>query len=330
MVAINTSAMPTAPVVATKTLAAFEAAVAYDQGNAFRMWLERVLPTMSDAYKQEHDLFRSHLGASIAGNSCERAIWYSFRWATPRQFSGQMIRLFNRGHLEEARFIALLLTIGCTVYQQDANGKQFRVSDAGGHWSGSSDGVFVGCPDLPDNTPALSEFKTHNDKSFEAVRTQGVQLSKPTHYLQMQQYMRKMGLDFGVYFAVNKDTDEIYAEVIALNIVAADNCLSRAIAIIPMHTPPKRIKEDASWYECKMCDHRPVCHMSAPPHSNCRTCQFSEPRPDGTWYCNNKERQMKMIFGPEEGVANDGENFFPTKARQQVGCSMWTKSEAYL
>ena len=38
-----------------------------------------------------------------------------------------MLRLFNRGHIEEARFIAMLLTIGMPVYQQDAEGKQFRI-----------------------------------------------------------------------------------------------------------------------------------------------------------------------------------------------------------
>ena len=28
------------------------------------------------------DGFRSHLGASLIGKECERALWYDFRWVT--------------------------------------------------------------------------------------------------------------------------------------------------------------------------------------------------------------------------------------------------------
>jgi hypothetical protein len=333
--------------LATRTLRAFDQAVAFDQGNAFRMWEGRVLPHMGDAYRQDNDLFRTHMGASGIGRDCARAVWYDFNWATAKRAEARMLRLWNRGHLEEARFIALLLTIGCTVIQQDENGRQFKISELGGHYGGSGDGMADGIPDLSPTTRALTEFKTHNDKSFKKLagdnwgdvhaaivadkplpkfEGEGVRAAKFEHYVQMQQYMRKMGLGVGVYFAVNKNDDHIYAEVIPLDAELADKFTHRAIQIVPMRDPPKRVNESPSWFKCKFCDHRAVCHYGAPPERNCRTCEWSVPREDGLWWCENKERQMKMLFGPSPGVSNEGENFSLSKQRQLEGCSFYTKN----
>lgn len=58
------------------------------------------------------DEFRRHLGASIIGRDCEREIYYSHRWASPPSFEGRVLRLFNRGHEEEPRFIKWMRMIG--------------------------------------------------------------------------------------------------------------------------------------------------------------------------------------------------------------------------
>lgn len=59
--------------------------------------------------------FRAHLGGSIIGNSCMRAIWYSFRWAKRPVFQGRILRLFERGHKEEFRFVEYLQLLGIKV-----------------------------------------------------------------------------------------------------------------------------------------------------------------------------------------------------------------------
>ena len=51
--------------------------------------------------------FRSHLGASVIGNKCKRAIWFNFRWVKKPEFSGRQLRLFNRGHKEEEPYSTL-------------------------------------------------------------------------------------------------------------------------------------------------------------------------------------------------------------------------------
>lgn len=58
---------------------------------------------------------RKHLGASILGNKCDRAIWYNFRWVLNIPFEGRLRRLFNRGHREEQLIIQWLRGIGCVV-----------------------------------------------------------------------------------------------------------------------------------------------------------------------------------------------------------------------
>lgn len=310
---------------AVQTMAAIEECVRRDQGNTYRMWLERVIPHIGDAYRSDDEGFRTHLGASVIGDECERKVWYGFRWATKPMFEGRLLRLFNRGHLEEARFIALMLTIGCEVYQQDEHGKQFRISDHGGHFGGSLDSKLIGIPDLPPGTVALGEYKTHNDKSFQNVKANGVREAKPEHYTQMQIYMRKQMLSYGVYFAVNKNDDEIWAEVVPIDHTHADGQIARAGKIIFMQTAPAKLSKSPGFFKCKWCDHRPVCHLSAPPARNCRTCQHAIPLEDGRWSCTSEARQMTMLFGPRPGVSDEGENYFPDKKRQLRGCDYWEK-----
>lgn len=275
------------PHLAIKTLAAIEAAIVADQGAKFRGFEGQVFPHMDDAYRSEaEDGFRAHLGASLLGGKCARALWYGFRWHTKANFGGRTLRLFNRGHLEEARFIAMLLTIGVQVYQQDVNGKQFRISDLGGHLGGSGDGVAIGVPDVPDGQPCLLEFKTHGDSSFQKLKKEGMRSAKFEHYVQMNTYMRKMGIAVGLYMAVNKNDDELYAEIVPLESALADEMLDRGRKVIMMREPPAKLSNSPGWFDCKWCDHKPVCHLSHPPARNCRSCKHSYAYEDGTWRCN--------------------------------------------
>jgi hypothetical protein len=257
-----------------------------DQGASFRQFLQKVLPHMGDAYAGKSDNpFRKHLGASIIGKSCERQIWYSFRWYKRGAFSGRMLRLFNRGHLEEARVIASLLSIGVQIFQQDENGKQFRITDAGGHFGGSGDGVAIGIPDIPIGAPCLLEMKTHSSKYFGPLVKNGVRVEKPEHYVQMQMYLGKMGIRYALYAAVNKDTDEYHLEVIEFDSITYEMYLNKAVALVFMRDPPRKINNSPAWFECKFCDYARICHFNVEPERNCRTCHYSVPEQNGTWSC---------------------------------------------
>ena len=274
---------------ATALLDALELAVERDQGATYRQNLQRVLPHIGDAYRGADESFRSHLGASVIGGECPRAIWYGFRWFTKPHFGGRMMRLFNRGHLEEGRFIALLLSAGIQIFQQDENGNQFRIHDVGGHFGGSGDGVALGVPGLDPSTYALLEFKTHNAKSFEKLKKEGVRAAKFEHYVQMVTYMRKMGIAVALYMAVNKNDDEIWAEFVTASNAMADQFIDRGRTIILMKQAPEKISKSPGWFACSWCDHKPVCHLGAAPSVNCRSCSHSVAKEDGNWYCDRDD-----------------------------------------
>ena len=248
---------------------------------------------------------RPHLGASMIGKECERALWYSFHWAiTGNKFSGRMLRLFDRGQEEEARFIRWLEMAGVTVSAVDPRtGKQYTHSDpdCGNHFGGSMDGACIGLPDAP-KTWHVQEFKTHSDKSFKEVCKKGVLGSKPEHYAQMQVYMHWSQMDRALYMAVNKNDDTLYVERIAYDKDTVLTLLARAKRVITEKEPPVGISERVDWYQCKFCDYHAICHgrveeatgligPQALPDVNCRTCLHStaELTPDSEgkarWSC---------------------------------------------
>ena len=97
---------------------------------------------------------RPHMGASILGHPCDRWLWLSFRWAVIEPFPGRILRLFRRGHNEEASVISDLRSIGV-----DVRSSQHRVT-LGGHVSGSLDGVIESGLPGAEKTRHVLEIKT--------------------------------------------------------------------------------------------------------------------------------------------------------------------------
>jgi hypothetical protein len=263
-------------------------------------------PTVSAIYAAHEagqgDGYRVHMGASLIGGPCDRAIWYSFRWATRAQHTGRLLRLFETGNLAEARFVSELRRIGVTVMDVDPDtGRQWNLRDDTGHFGGSMDGVAIGFPEAP-KAWHVCEFKTHNAKSFAKLQADGVEKSKPLHFAQMQAYMHLAGIERAFYLACNKDTDELYQERIRYDAEAGLRILARAQRIIGSPQPPARITEDATWFQCRFCDHAPACHGDATPERHCRSCLHATPITGGEWMC---ERQRMRL----------------DEAHQRAGCS---------
>lgn len=295
-------------VLAVQTMEAIEAAIKADQGATFRRHLRACIAACEDAYREDEKPFRAHLGASLLGRKCGREVWLGFRWAWRKMFEGRMIRLFNRGHLEEARFVAMLLTIGVTVWQHDQNGKQFRIVGHKGHHGGSTDGVARGFPEMPE-VAVLTEFKTHNDKSFTKLAGsfpkggslwkgdkrqggEGVMKAKWEHFVQMQRYMGYWGLPYAYYFAVNKDTDELHVEIVAYDQAQDHRYAERAATLIDARLPPARVSNSPGWHECKLCDYWGLCHGTAEPERHCRTCDAAIPIEGGKWFCERNQVEL--------------------------------------
>ena len=163
--------------------------------------------------------FRGHLGASMGGEPCLRKLWYSFRWVSMVLHEGRIQRLFQRGHKEEPYFAEDLQKIGVNVLTEDQDGNQYRLTcPENYHIGGSCDGfgeVKTGrFQMLVQGEWVVVEMKTHNDKSYKKLLKEGVRTSKPLHYSQMNLYMKWSGLTKALYISVNKNTDELYVEII--------------------------------------------------------------------------------------------------------------------
>jgi hypothetical protein len=237
------------------------------------------------AYEADRDDgCRPHLGASQIGKSCERALWYDFRWVRPARFHGRVLRLFETGQLEEARIVRNLRRIGATVLEVDPeSGRQWRVEAHGGHFGGSLDGVALGLPEAPKTWHVL-EFKTHSAKSFRELIAKGVADAKPQHWAQMQIYMHLTGLTRAMYIAVCKDTDDLHVERVRADADAAERRLAKAGRVIHAPRPPARISEDPAWFECRFCDHHALCHGDAAAVVTCRSCLHAT-AVEGGWHC---------------------------------------------
>jgi hypothetical protein len=241
--------------------------------------------------KNAEEPHRMHLGASLIGRECRRALWYTFRWAHHKNHTGQLLRLFGSGHLQEARVIADLRAAGVELTDQDAGGKQWRIGSFtemhGGHFDGSMDAVGLGFPEAP-KTWHVVDVKGMNEKNFAKIVKDGLEKAKPEYFGQAQVYMRATKLERAIYIIVNKNTDEIHVERIRLDIKKADALVTKAGEIIRAPEPPPRVSEKPDWFQCRMCDHAPICHDERAPEANCRTCAHSTPvtdRPGKVWLC---------------------------------------------
>lgn len=299
--------------LATKTLEAIDTALNRDGGALYRSFLARTLPLCSDAYdsRPQTDDYKSNvLGVNAIGDECERKLWYKFHWAPKTKpipakeepmetSSARMVRLFNRGHLEEGRMAALLLMIGCKFHQYDERGQQFKLKLLGGHYRGAIDGVIEGCPDIPDE-PILAELKTFNEKGYTELVKNGMRVAEPEHYAQTTTYMKGWGLRYALYFATNKNTDAIHAEIVPANESAGQSYNDRAERVVFSPRPPPRLQNASrAFWKCRFCDFNPVCFGLKPFERNCRSCINSQPLPDGGWVCRStgevldREAQLK-------------------------------------
>jgi hypothetical protein len=289
------------PQVALNVVRAIDQAIELDGGKLYKQLLRKYVAEAEDAYKVDPSPFRKHLGASEIGEKCHRLLWYKFHWAAREYIPPRLTLLLNRGHLEEARFLALMEMIGYLVRSKDSSGKQYKLSACGGMFGGSCDGLFS-LPGLLDSY--VSEFKTHCRSSFEDLAGplkewrafkdgiagahftgKGVRASKVKHYAQSQTYIAGFNAAGGLYLAVCKDTDDLYAEWIPPDQGVAASCMAVAASVVGSAVPPPKINENPGWFECRFCIAKGICHNGRAPERNCRTCRHGKPAQDGMWWC---------------------------------------------
>lgn len=241
---------------------------------------------------------RQHLGASQIGHACRRKIWYAFRWARIPKLSARTIRIFDRGNREEAIFRGYLRSIGIKVLTKSRRTNMpIGFSDFGAHFSGTVDAMIK-----VDDEWMVVDFKTMNEKSFKQLSKKTIKDVKLEYFIQLQIYMHYMKVKKALYFAVNKNNDDLYEEFINYDRDQALYYVDRANRIIRSKEPLERISEDPSWYLCAMCEFRSICHGKDEFTRNCRTCSHVTPEvgnENKVWVCGMDSKKLAFSYQKE-------------------------------
>ena len=216
---------------------------------------------------------RTYLGGSRLGVECLRALGYEYS-RTPkdpdRGFSGETYRIFDMGHDGEERMIEYLRLAGFKMVTEKPGGGQIGFAIAPHPETGEPriaghlDGVIVDGPEIEGAAwPALWECKYLGDKGWKDTLRKGLKISKPIYYAQVQTYMAYLDLSANpcLFTAVNRNTGEIYAELVPFDALAAQTASDRGACVVSAMSPDElpRIGKDQTDFRCKWCDYAARC-----------------------------------------------------------------------
>lgn len=240
----------------------------------------------------------NRVSPSNLGEECAAKLWYDRRWVSPpEKHDGRMVRLFQRGHDEEAKIVKMLRNAGWTVREIDpATGKQYSILDFNGHLKGKLDGI-GSHPEFTNGVDILLEFKSYNTKRFSVITHKPLKTEDPKYYGQIVLYMMYYNLPACLFFPVNKNDDDIHPLVFTRDDKFAKELLNKADTIINSRVRPARIAESPAYWKCKSCRHIDVCHRNKPVLINCRSCENCYPTENGKFYCSRWDNVI-----PDEAI----------------------------
>ncbi len=209
---------------------------------------------------------RRYLGASRLGVSCERVLQFEYAQApvdSGREYSGRLLRIFQRGHVMEDCTAGWLREAGFDLRTSKADGEQFGFSVANGRLQGHIDGVIVGGPE-GFAYPALWENKCLGSKSWRELEKNSLAVAKPVYAAQVAVYQAYLDLHAhpALFTALNADTMEIYTERVPFDAGLAQRMSDRAAKVITATEAGELLPRsftDATHFECRMCAWQDRC-----------------------------------------------------------------------
>jgi hypothetical protein len=215
--------------------------------------------------KRAAEPVREYIGASAIGNDCLRAVQLQRLKVKPdKEPEGKMLRIWETGHIFEAAIAAWLKMAGFELDVVDpTNGKQFtwRVLDE--EAGGSVDGILRGGP-LPIAVPCLWECKALKASSWQETKKKGLYVSKPYYAKQfaINQAYLELHQNPGIFTALNKDTSELYHELVpfdqSLAQRSSDDMVTVVDAIEQQVLLPRAFSGPDN-FKCRMCDFSTSC-----------------------------------------------------------------------
>jgi ribosomal protein S27E len=228
--------------------------------------------------------------ASQLAGDCLAAQWYAFRWVKKAPIPARIARIFSVGNTAEQRFVEGYRKAGWTVLDIDpakASSKfpQWNATDLLGHMSMYADAK-ASHPVHTGGALVLHEYKTMNKRDFGTLQSkQSIQAVKPEYYGQSVIYLHKFELPWSLLTVECKDTQEIYREIVLPNPDYALKLLAYGEMIASSRVRLSRVAENPTYFKCKGCDFKDICHHDAPVDFNCRSCTFSRAIEGGKFAC---------------------------------------------
>jgi hypothetical protein len=242
---------------------------------------------------------RPYLGMSELGRSCERALWYGFRWCTASNWDAATLKRFEDGHRgEDLQAERLRLVPGIELHTLDPRtGEQFACQSVSGHARGHADGVIHGLLQAPHAWHGWEHKQTDEKKQAALIKAKQEHGEKGAlaawdgvYYAQAVLYLHLLGLTRHYLTCATPGGRHTVSVRTNADPVTAEALLAKAHRIITAPEPPARISDRPDWYQCQWCHHRALCHQAqgvTVPQVNCRTCAHATPEldGDGRWSC---------------------------------------------
>ena len=178
---------------------------------------------------------RTYVSSSGLGRACLRQIQYDYL-ATPKDegqaFAPKTLRIFEAGHRGEDMVAHWLRLAGFDLRTEREDHHQFGFSALDGRFKGHIDGCLMNGP-VQMAYPALWETKALGAASWKDTLKRGVAMSKPVYAAQIAIYQAYPDLPNPALFtALNRDTQEIYAELLPFDAALAQRMSDRAVAVV--------------------------------------------------------------------------------------------------
>ena len=213
------------------------------------MNISQLIHDALDSQELEH---RAYIGASSIGNQCERAIWYGLHKPESKEIDAKTRLTFEIGHALESLLLNLFrrevvierpLPYKCSEYPL---------------FQGSADAVIL---DDHLSPIALFEIKTAKDSSFNIFKKKGLRLWYPEYYDQVQSYMGMSDIHDCYLIAINKDSSELHEEHVSFDAKRYKELVQKAMRIGSAVIEPPRVNGSPSYFKCKLCFYKNICHI---------------------------------------------------------------------
>ena len=237
---------------------------------------------------------RLHLGMSSAGR-CGREQYYNWLWTGGKPIAARGLKAIDDGNRGEDVVAARIQAVDeiQLMTTDPETGRQWEVTDAGGHVRGHMDGIIYHHPTAPKTTHVWECKITAEKKLAEFRKIKARDGSKSTlrqwnfvYWVQAQLYMLYGGYTRHwcvVASAGCRDWDACRTELVRDE---AEFYAERLRDMVEhVDELPARVSESPNAFECKWCDFRSICHEGRAVEENCRTCRHARPVEGPQWHC---------------------------------------------